>query len=69
MAELIQLFTLWGPAWGPVCREVLAEEAADLLALHRPAEVVALADVAAHAAQGQELGRVLDPSATVTTAA
>jgi hypothetical protein len=47
--------------------EILAEEAADLLALHRPAEVVALADVAAHPAQGRELGRVLHPSATVTS--
>src|SRR5215212_10907463 len=48
-------------------RGVLAQQAGDLLAGHRLAEVVALADVAAHAAQGQELGRVLDPSATVTS--
>src|SRR5215211_2964805 len=40
---------------------VLAQQAGDLLAGHRLAEVEALADVAAHAAQGQELGRVLDP--------
>ena len=68
MAELIQLLPCGGRLAGRG-GEILAEEAADLLALHRPAEVVALADVAAHAAQGQELGRVLDPSATVTTAA